>query len=100
MYRITARIAAAACLVLGASARADDIVFQQTPILLTTSGLTSSFSPIDGGFRSYDSFTLNTGTNIQAVRWTAFYYDAKVPTNNPTGIIATSFDISFYADNA
>ncbi len=47
----------------------------------------------------YDSFALSTASDVTAVQWQGTYLDHENLANNPTSANATSFVVSFYADN-
>ena len=84
----------------GAEAFAGTIVYQQSPVANTGSGSawTSSYSTI-GGNRTFDSFSLSTGTDIGAVSWRGFYRDSATPSNNPVSPSTLDWTISLWSDS-
>src|SRR5579863_903029 len=79
-------------------------VYQQLPTYTppdgtTISDWTISFAAGQGGFRTYDNFSLGATTTITAVEWFAFAWDLGANGANPTNPVTVDWNVAFFTDN-
>ena len=86
---------------VAATSHADPTVFSQPASTPDTYDTWASFSYLGTAVgRTYDNFTLTATTNITALQWEGNYVDTTGPGPNPAAADTTTFEISFWSDNA
>jgi hypothetical protein len=92
----------AAVVTMSSPAEAGAILFSQTPTYVpngpTGSAWTISTSNTQGGFQTFDNFTLSVTAQITNVTWFAFALNFNNPAANPAAPTTTTWDLDFYND--
>ena len=81
------------------SRAADPVVYSQPYTSAEDTTWDSYTAPGVSPATVYDDFTVAAASDITAVQWQGTYIDHETLGNNPAAANATSFVVSFYADN-
>ena len=104
MKTIVAGLFIVAVSAIASPAEADSIIFSQVPSYVpngpTGSAWTISTSSTQGGFQTFDNFTLSATSQITQVTWWAFALNFNNPSANPSVPTTTTWDINFYSLHA
>lgn len=82
------------------------VIYQQPPVYVAPNGAdngfawTSTFSSTDGGYQTFDNFTVAANSSVGAVQWTGFSRDLVNSANNPVLPATVTWDLSFFGDNS
>jgi len=84
---------------------AANVVYQQASVYVPPNGVagiswTSVFSNTDGGFQTFDNFSVPNASHVNVVQWEGFYRDDINSANNPVPPSTVTWDLSFSADNS
>ena len=102
MKTIVAGLFIVAVSAIASPAEADSIIFSQVPSYVpngpTGSAWTINTSSTQGGFQTFDNFTLSATSQVTQVTWWAFALNFNNPSANPSVPTTTTWDINFYSD--